>query len=556
MSRQTALAKGPLGRAKTRLKNIVRPNVTVTPPPEGVMVDRDVAVTVRDGAVLRANVYRPADDGAYPVIMSAHPYGKDYLPKPTRKGYRPFPNLRILPQSQPFSFSAWTGWEAPDPAYWVPRGYVVVNADLRGWGTSEGTGVLLGPQEGEDYHDLIEWAGVQPWSTGMVGLSGVSYLALSQWAAAATHPPHLAAISPWEGFTDFYRDVAMPGGVREDGLLIVWTKGTAHTRKDSDVDLRRQQITRPVYDEWWAARDREIEKIDVPALICASFSDHNLHTRGSFEGFRRIASRQKWLYTHRGPKWAVYYGDEALAEQTRFFDHFLKGQDNGQGDVPPVRLEVREDADTVTSVRREQQWPPARTQWQAWYLQPDGGFGDAPMSPATVSFHTRRGSVRFTHRFQEDTEIVGPMTLRLSLEVEGTDDVCVFAGVRKLRRGKPVAFENAFGFRGSLITDGIRRASHRRVDESGRHPEDVTELLSPGQVVSVRIELLPSATLFRAGDELQLQIQGRWFYARNPFTGQFPSYFEKSRPGRCVVHVGADHPTVLEVPVQPPTTVT
>lgn len=547
MSRQAVLAKGPAGRAWSRVQNMVRPNVTVTSPPEGVVVDRDVAVTVRDGIVLRLKVYRPADDGAYPVIMSAHPYGKDYLPKPTLHGYRPFPNLRILPQSQPFSISAWTGWEAPDPAYWVPRGYVVVNADLRGWGTSEGIGVLLGPHEGEDYHDLIEWAGVQPWSTGKVGLSGVSYLALSQWAAAAARPPHLAAITPWEGFTDFYRDVARPGGVREDGLLIVWTKGTARTRRDSDVDLRGQQIARPVDDEWWAARDREIERIDVPALICGSFSDHNLHTRGSFEGFRRIASRQKWLYTHRGPKWSTYYGAEALAEQTRFFDHFLKGEDNGQSELPAVRLEVREDADTITSVRREQQWPPVQTQWQAWHLHPDGSLGHRPSAPATVSFHTRRGSLRFTRRFEADTEIVGPMTLRLAVETSGIDDVCVFAGVRKLHKGRPVAFENAFGFRGSLITNGIRRASHRRVDEHGNHRDDVTELLSPGQVVEMAIELLPSATLFRAGEELQLQIQGRWFYARNPLTGQFPSYYEKSKSGRCIVHLGGA--TALDVPV-------
>jgi hypothetical protein len=525
--------------------------VTVTPPPDDVRVDRDIAVTVRDEAVIRANVYRPAAEGAYPVIISAHPYGKDYLPKPTRRGFRPFPNLRILPQSQPFSFSAWTGWEAPDPAYWVPRGYVVVNADLRGWGTAEGTGVLLGPQEGEDYHDLIEWAAAQPWSTGKIGLSGVSYLALAQWSAAATRPPHLAAITPWEGFTDFYRDVARPGGVREDGLMIVWTKGTAHTRKDSNVDLRPQQLARPTYDEWWAERDREIEKIDVPALICGSFSDHNLHSRGSFEGFRRINSRQKWLYTHRGPKWAVYYGTEALTEQTRFFEHFLKGENNGQDELPPVRLEVREDADTVTSVRRELQWPPAQTRWETWHLRPDGTFGDAPTSPATASFRTRRGSVRFTHRFQSDTEVVGPMTLRLAVETSGIDDVCIFAGVRKLHRGKPVAFENAYGFRGSLITNGIRRASHRKVDESGVHPEDVSELLSPGQVVEMTIDLLPSSTLFRAGQELQLEIQGRWFYARNPLTGQFPSYYEKSQPGVCIIHLGGEHATAMDVPIQP-----
>ncbi|WP_245720372.1 CocE/NonD family hydrolase [Nocardia uniformis] len=515
------------------------------------MAERNLAVPSRDGTVLRVNVYRPAEPGKYPVIMSAHPYGKDYLPKPTRRGYRPFPNLRILPQSEPFSFSAWTGWEAPDPAHWVPRGYVVVNADLRGWGTAEGTGQLLARDEGSDYHDLIEWAAAQSWSTGKVGLSGVSYLALSQWAAAATHPPHLAAISPWEGFTDFYRDVAMPGGVRENGLMIVWTKGTARTRSDSNVDLRKEQLVRPLFDEWWADRNRDIEKITVPLLVCGSFSDHNLHSRGSFEGFRRAASTQKWLYTHRGPKWSVYYSADALAEQDRFFDHFLKEKDNGQDTLAPVRLEIRKDADTITSVRREQEWPPAGTEWPRLHLRQDGSFADQPESAAaTSSFHTRRRGLRYRHRFATDTEVVGPMRLLLPVEVAHCDDVNIFAGVRKISDGKSVAFENGYGFRGSLVTNGMRKASHHLRDSDGKPRDDAAESLAPGQVVQLEIELLPSATLFEAGDELELEIAGRWFYARNPLTGQFPSYYEKSPRGRCVVHLGPGHDAYLEVPVQ------
>ncbi len=542
-------AKGPIGRAFRRVRNIVRPNVSVTPPPEGVVLDRDVEVMVRDGTVLRVNVFRPAGGGRFPVMMSAHPYGKDYVPKATRRGYRPFPNLRVLPQAQHFSFSGWTGWEAPDPAYWVPRGYVVINADLRGWGRSEGVGDLFGPREGEDFHDLIEWAAAQPWSTGKVGLNGVSYLAVSQWAAAATRPPHLAAICPWEGFTSLW-DVARPGGVRENGLMIVWTRGTRHSRPDNQVDLREQQIARPLYDEWWAARDQDLEKVEVPALVCASFSDHNLHTRGSFEGFRRIASPDKWLYTHRGPKWAVYYSPAALAVQARFFDHFLKGEDNGQDGVAAVRLEVREDADTITSVRDEQQWPPAATTWQRLHLHSAGAMGTVPSAPATASFRTRRGGLVFTHRFAADTEIVGPMRLRLAVEVRGGGDVCVFGGVRKLRGGRAVAFEGAYGFRGSLVTHGIRKASHHHVGVDDVARDDVATPLRPGEVVQLDVELLPSATLFRAGEDLQLEVRGTWFYARNPFTGQFPAYYEKSARGRCVLHVGGDHANHLDIPVQ------
>lgn len=551
----TATAAGPFGRARRRLRNLARPKVVVTGEPPGVRLDRDVEVVVRDGTVLRVNVFRPDDDAPRPVLMSAHPYGKDYLPRKSRGGYRPFPNLRVLPQSTGYTISAWTGWEAPDPGYWVAAGYVVINADLRGWGRSDGAGDLFWPQEGVDYHDLIEWAAAQPWCTGRVGLTGVSYLATSQWAAAATQPPHLEAICPWEGFTSLW-DVARPGGVREDGLMVVWTRGTHRSRPENVVDLRAQQKTRVVHDSWWAARDQALGMIEVPALVCASFSDHNLHSKGSFEGFLGIASTHKWLYTHRGPKWAEYYGAEGLAAQRRFFDHFLKGEDTGQLAVPPVRLEVRADADTVTSVRTEHQWPPAATAWERWNLHPDGRLDPSLPLEGVRSFRSRGRGLRFTHHFESDTEIVGPMRLRLPVSLARGGDACLFVGVRKVRDGREVAFENAYGFRGSLVAHGIRRLSHHVRGADGRPRDDLAEDLVPGQVAAVEIDLLPSASLFEAGSELRLEIAGRWFYARNPFTGQFPAYYERSGRGRCTVHLGPESGAWLEVPTQsaPPRT--
>jgi len=553
-----------LARATARLRNVVRPNVVIDPPPRDVLLERDVEVVARDGVVLRVNVFRPPGDGTYPVLLSAQPYGKDDLPRARRRGgYRPAFQFRVLPQSQTVRHSAWAGWEAPDPAYWVPRGYVLVNADLRGWGRSDGAGGLLDPrQDGADCHDLIEWAARQPWSNGRVGMNGVSYLAISQWAAAATRPPHLAAICPWEGFTDCYRDFARPGGIREDGFMRVWAtmmRRLAGSRPDTTVDLRRQQVARPQYDAWWADRDADIERIDVAALVCGSFSDHNLHSRGSFEGFRRISSTQKWLYTHRGPKWATYYGPDALDAQVRFFDHFLAGADNGQAGQPPVRLEVREDADTITSVRHERQWPPADTVWQRWHLDLGGAAltAAAPGGPATASFATRRGNLRFTHRFTTDTEVVGPMLLRLAISAHGCDDVCLFAGIRKLRHGRPVTFESAFGFRGPLVTFGMRRAAHRRTAPAPTppwlpfHPDDRAEPLRPGEVVTVDIALHPSATLFRAGEELQLDIRGDWFHPRNPFTGHFPAFYERSPRGRCVLHSAPAIGSHLDIPIRP-----
>jgi hypothetical protein len=277
-----------------RLGEAIHPHVVITTPPEDVLFEPDVAVPMRDGVVLRANVFRPRSGGPFPVIMCAHPYGKDGLPKRVAGKYFPAVQYRVMRQTQPVTFSAWTSWEAPDPAYWAGKGYVVVNADLRGFFKSDGVGNLLTEQEGQDYHDLIEWAAAQPWSTGKVGLNGVSYLALSQWRAASLRPPHLGAICPWEGFSDVYRDLAYPGGIREDGFFAMWGKAVPKGG-NYPVDLRAEQLARPLRDEFWDARVPDLSKIEVPALICGSFSDHNLHSGGSFEAFRRIGSPHKWL---------------------------------------------------------------------------------------------------------------------------------------------------------------------------------------------------------------------------------------------------------------------
>jgi putative CocE/NonD family hydrolase len=133
------------------------------------------------------------------VLLLAHPYSKDNLPRRGRTGYRVSVQYRMLRQPARVRFSSLTGWEAPDPAWWAAQGYAVVNCDLRGAGTSEGTCAIWSGQESEDIYDLIEWAAAQPWSTGAIGMLGVSYLAISQWEAAALRPPSLKAICPWEG---------------------------------------------------------------------------------------------------------------------------------------------------------------------------------------------------------------------------------------------------------------------------------------------------------------------------------------------------------------------
>jgi predicted acyl esterase len=261
------------------------------PPADSLSLLRDLPVQVRDGTTLRVNVVLPSGGGRFPVLMSAHPYGKDNLPARRGRGYRVSVQYRMLRQPQRVRFSSLTGWEAPDPAWWAEQGYAVVTCDLRGAGSSDGQAALLSDHEGQDVYDLIEWAAAQPWSTGAVGLNGVSYLALSQWKAASLRPPALKAICPWEGFTDPYRDMMRPGGIAETGFTRMWGLSLKPVRQR--YRLTQEQRQRPLRDQWWAGLAPDLASITVPALICGSFSDNNLHSRGSFRAWERISSTDK-----------------------------------------------------------------------------------------------------------------------------------------------------------------------------------------------------------------------------------------------------------------------
>jgi uncharacterized protein len=537
-----------------RLPGLLHPRVSVyEPAPGSLSQDRDLPVVVRDGTTLRVNVVRPALGEKFPVLLSAHPYGKDNLPVRRGRGWRVSVQYRVLRQTGPLHFSSLTGWEAPDPAWWAAQGYAVVNCDLRGAGTSAGTARLFSGQEGEDVYDLIEWAAAQPWSTGAVGLVGVSYLAISQWEGAAQQPPSLKAICPWEGLTDPYRDLMLPGGIREDGFVKEWSHGLKGVRQA--YRLSDEQRRHPLRDDWWQGLVPALAKITVPALICGSFSDNNLHSRGSFRGWERISSADRFLYTHRSGKWATFYSAPARAAQLKFFDRYLRGHDVPA--PPRIRLEVRESRDVIAEVREEDNWPLDRTQWQPLYLTGKGLTAAPAKQAGQITFGTLKDGVCWDWTVPADTELTGPMALRLWLQTDDTDDVDLFAGVEKWRGRAYVPFEGSYGFGRDRITTGWLKASLRALDEASSRPFDPVpactrrEPLAPGQVVAADIALGPSATLFRAGETLRLVVAGRWLWPHNPFTGQFPTAYEKGNHGRCTLHWGPDRQARLLIPVIP-----
>ena len=146
------------------------------------------------------------------------------------------------------------------------------------------------------------------------------------------------------------------------------------------------QDEHPLRDDFWRSLAPDLSAIKVPMLVCGSFSDNNLHTRGSMRAFTHAGSTHARLYTHRGGKWATFYSDPARAEQLAFFRAALDGQSGTRS----VRLEVREDRDTVTAVREESEWPLARTRWRRLYLTGQGALStEPPSATGAVAFETR-----------------------------------------------------------------------------------------------------------------------------------------------------------------------
>src|SRR5699024_9254690 len=222
---------------------------------------------------------------------------------------------------------------------------------------------------------------------------------------------------------------------------------------------------------------------------------------------------------------------------------------------PRVRLEVRESRDQIVEVREEKEWPLARTRWTPLYLSPDGQLRpDPPDRAGCVTFRVRREAATFTYSIREETELTGPMALRLWLCVDGTDDVDLVVGVEKWRGKRYLGFEGSYGFGRDRVTTGWQRASLRELDEPAStaaepvHTYRRRQPLGPDEIVPVDVALGPSATRFRPGESLRLVIAGRWLWPRNPLTGNFPARYSHTPSGRCTLHWGPDRRARLLVP--------
>ena len=533
----------------------------VPPPPDfaetrenGLRIERNVPVRLRDGVRIYVDIYRPAGaagERGLPALLGWSPYGKH-----NTSSRLAWPAAGVADGWM----SQYTAFEAPDPMYWCPRGYAIVYPDPRGSWYSEGELRHGGMGEAEDCFDLIQWLGDCAWSNGKVGMTGVSYLTAIQWQVAPLRPSHLAAINPFEGFSDWYREFAHHGGIPETSFL---PRGSGNLKWSTTrtEDTPANVEAHPLYDAYWASKECDLEAIDLPAYVVASWSDHGLHTRGTLEAYKRMRSTQKWLEVHGQKKWAYYYEPAHVEKQQQFFDHFLKTPGTTVPAWPKVLIEVRERAN-VGEFRAEQEWPLARTEFRKLYLDANRGtLADAPLpSQAEARYEplSPDGRAVFDCTFAQDTELTGHMKLRLWVEAVGANDMDLFVAIQKLdRHGEYVPFVFYAMLENGPVALGWLRASHRELDaarsrpEQPFHPHERELKLSAGERVPVEIEIWPSSTRFRAGERLRVVVRGQDVQQEGLPNAPFARHERTVNQGTHVIHAGGPYDSYLLVPVIP-----
>jgi hypothetical protein len=515
----------------------------------GMIVERNVAVPMRDGVQLLVDVLRPANAIRLPVILTYSPYGKH-----SRKSVDMFDQSGAAdPGMRSDQLSHYTVWEGPDPLVWVRAGFVVVNADSRGsWG-SQGTLTFFSAQEAQDGYDLVEWLAGQPWSNGRVGMSGVSYLASSQWGVASTRPPSLKAINPWEGASDQYRDRSMHGGIQETRFRTWWLETTSYSRTRVE-DVVEMATRHPFFDKYWEDRAPDLSKIECPVYAVVGWADQGIHTRGTIEGYKQASSSDKWLEVHAQLKWPYFYRDESVRRQQEFFRAYLT-DDGAPFHRPHVSIEVREGPGRFET-RIERSWPIDDAEVEELYLDVESGTLSANLPlPASGSYDSNTGQLVFEHRFEVDTEITGNMALTLWVQTDVADDIDLFVATEKLDLdGSRVPFSYQSMFADGPLALGWLRVSHRELDPQRStatqpwHQHRRALPVPKGEPVEAVVEILPSSTLFRAGEALRLVVQGREVYPFHEET--VATEHERTlNEGAHIVHSGGQHPSRLAVPV-------
>jgi predicted acyl esterase len=571
---------------------------------DGMRIDFNVPITMDDGLVLRADVFRPMKEGRFPVILTYGPYAKnlhfeDGYPSAWQRMVEKHPDVAAN------SSNLYQNWEVVDPEKWVPHDYVCVRVDSRGAGCSPGVIDHFSPRETKDFYDCIEWAGVQPWSSGKVGLNGISYYGMNQWHVASLQPPHLAAMCVWEGSADWYRDMTHHGGMvstfwenwydmqvkvvqyglgEKGGRSRVTGELVCGPETLSEEELAKNRsdfggniVAHPMDDKYHRDRSPVWEKIVTPLFSAANWGGQGLHPRGNFEGFGRAASKQKWLEAHGIEHWTHFYTDYGREQQLKFFDYFLHGKDTGWTKQPKVFLQIRHPGEKFVG-RAENEWPLKRTKWTKYYLNPSDMALTTrkPSGNAKLSFEAMGDGLTFlTPVLTQDTEITGPSALKLWAS-SSTSDADFFIVLRIFTGDlKEIVFQGAIDPH-TPVAQGWLRASHRKLDKKlskpyrPYHTHDEKQPLKKGQPVELDIEIWPTCIAVPAGHRIGLSIRGKDYeYGggsggklsnfKNELTGCGPFLHNdpRDRPpaifnGTTTLHFGRGKAPYVLLPIIPP----
>lgn len=560
-----------------------------------MIIERDVGIKMDDGLFVRANIYRPDQIGKYPTVMALGPYCKGIKFQEGHHYAESWKNLIAKhPEIAQGSTCSYMTWETTDPERWVPQGYVVMQVDSRGSGRSPGYQDILSPREVKDYYNCIEWAAFQPWSNQKVGLLGISYYAINQWLVACLQPPHLVAIIPWEGSYDHYRGFTHQGGILGNGFMEFWYYKRVVLRQHGNLsseerdpwlnepatgpeklsedelsknraDYFRDIKSHKLDDEFYKSRSADLQKITIPFISSANWGGQGLFGGDNFNVFEDAASNEKWLEVHGGRHEESFYLPYALDIQKRFFDHYLKGLNNGWDREPRVMLTIRY-PDRFES-RRENEWPLARARWTKLYLEGSSLSWNVPSNSSSFSFDALKNDVTLeSASLDNESEITGPLAAKLFIS-STTIDADIFLTLRAFdKEGKELDFQGAQDSH-TPIAQGWLRASHRKLDPAKSkpyrpyHTHVEIQKLVQNKVYELDVELSPTCVVLPKGYNIALTIGGKDFErpeSKELWKGSGPYLHNDAddRPtsefgGTTTIHTGEETNSFLLVPIIP-----
>jgi putative CocE/NonD family hydrolase len=561
----------------------------------------DVPTTMRDGTILRSNVFTPDQPGPFPVVMIRLPYNKD----------RPMTNSYGLPD------------------VYASHCYIVVSQDVRGQYKSDGTWYPF-KSEAADGYDTIEWAARLPKSSGKVGMYGRSYPGATQWLPATLRPPHLAAIVPAMTSSDYHDNWNYDGGALLQAFAEDWPPesiaasamrhfpdgaalGTEFTAARKDY-LSQWSLFLPLKDwpvlhpddpriasyffDWlrhpdnddywrqWSIRERW-SQITVPALNLDGWYDIFLNGAvDNFSGMRKHGGSEiarqgqrlvigPWVHISWVPKVGqLDFGPEAAnpmqGMMLRWYDYWLKGIQNGVDKEPRVRLFVM----GANTWRTANDWPVEGTTFRAYYLHSGGGANtasgngsldtrkpDASGQPDRYRYDPANPVPSIGGRFMSvlpggpydqapvltrpDVLVYTTAPLAKDVEVTGPIAVTLYAASSAPDTDFTAKLDDVYPDGRSMVLNyGIQRARYR---ESGTHPT----LIRPGQVYKYAIQVWPTSNLFKAGHAIRLEISSSNFpmWDRNQNTGHPFGQDAETRVADQTIFHDKDYPSSITLPI-------